>query len=166
MPLPVFTIPASSPTTSRITGVAAIAAPVLLLASTVAYITDGGGNLDDGTSCAFSDPTSQSGADAGLDPAGLEDNGGPTETIALLAGSDAIDRAVDALCAAEPVGNVDQRGFERPVDGDEDGTPSCDVGAFEQGAGTAPPSALPHFLCYKTRASRGDVCAPYGRIRL
>jgi predicted outer membrane repeat protein len=122
-------------------------------------VTDGGGNLDDGTSCDFGEPTSQSSADAGLDPTGLADNGGPTETIALLAGSDAIDRAVDALCAADPVGNVDQRGFARPVDGDEDGTPACDVGALEQGAGTAPPSALPHFLCYKTRASRGDVCA-------
>jgi CSLREA domain-containing protein len=122
-------------------------------------VTDGGGNLDDGTTCGFSEPTSQSDADAGLDPAGLQDHGGPTETIALLAGSDAIDRAVDALCAAEPVGGVDQRGFARPVDGDEDGTPACDVGALEQGAGAAPPSALPHFLCYKARASRGNVCA-------
>src|SRR5690606_15983821 len=47
MPRPAFTVPATSPTTTRITGIAAIAAPVLLLASTVAYITDGDG-INDG----------------------------------------------------------------------------------------------------------------------
>lgn len=123
-------------------------------------ITDGGGNLDDGTTCGFSDPTSQSDANPGLDPAGLQDNGRATPTIALVAGSDAIDRAVDALCAAAPVGGVDQRGFARPVDGDGDGDEACDVGAVEQGAGAEPPPpVLAHFLCYRTAASAGRMCS-------
>jgi hypothetical protein len=32
------------------------------------------------------------------------------------------------------VGNLDQRGEPRPVDGNGDGTAQCDIGAFEAGA--------------------------------
>ena len=53
-------------------------------------LTDGGYNLDDDGSCVFSG-TSLSDTPAGLDPAGLQNNGGPTQTIALEAGSAAID---------------------------------------------------------------------------
>lgn len=56
----------------------------------------------------------------------LADNGGLTMTLALMPGSPAIDEGLEDLCAA-----VDQRGQIRPVDGDGDGTPECDVGAFE-----------------------------------
>jgi hypothetical protein len=102
-------------------------------------ITDGGGNLDDGSSCGFSAASSKSNAEDGLDGnghldgnvgAGLKDNGGATETIALLPGSDAIDMGVWATCEAE-VNNRDQRGVWRTQDGDGDGTPECDSGAFE-----------------------------------
>lgn len=94
-------------------------------------ITDGGGNLDDGSSCAFTAPSSQSNADDGLDPAGLQDNGGPTRTIALLPESDAIDAGVEATCAADPVNNLDQRGTSRPQDGDANNEARCDIGTFE-----------------------------------
>jgi Ca2+-binding RTX toxin-like protein len=100
-------------------------------------IIDGGGNLSDDGSCGFTDPTSMNNTPAGLDPAGLQDNGGPTETIALVAGSAAMDMGLDTICAAAPVNNLDQRGFVRPVDGDDDSTTVCDIGAFEFGA-TAP----------------------------
>ena len=57
-------------------------------------------------------------ADAGFGP--LADNGGSTETHALLAGSPAIDAADVAACPA-----TDQRGVTRPQGA------GCDVGAYE-----------------------------------
>lgn len=65
----------------------------------------------------------------------LADNGGPTPTHALAAGSDAID-AVDAPClqADGTPATTDQRGFSRPADGDADGVSRCDLGALEAGA--------------------------------
>ncbi len=61
----------------------------------------------------------------------LADNGGATETHALLAGSPAIDAGDNAACAT-----TDQRGTARPVDGDVDGTATCDLGAIEFAPGT------------------------------
>jgi len=50
-------------------------------------ITDGGHNLDDGTTCGFSGANgSLSNANPLLDPVGLANNGGPTQTIALCTG--------------------------------------------------------------------------------
>jgi hypothetical protein len=88
-------------------------------------ITDGGHNLDDGTTCGFSTANgSVSNRDPLLDPAGLADNGGPTKTVALCtagdipagcsAASPAIDTDDQAVCDAAPVSNRDQRGFVRP----------------------------------------------------
>jgi hypothetical protein len=55
----------------------------------------------------------------------LQDNGGPTFTMALGTGSPAIDAADDGVCASSAVKGVDQRGLPRP------GGPHCDIGAFE-----------------------------------
>lgn len=95
----------------------------------------GGYNLFDDTSDAGAQcgatPTDIVTSAAGLGP--LANNGGPTETEALLSGSPAIDAAIpDAtVCIDETLnsGNqpVDQRGFPRP-DGSET---QCDIGAFE-----------------------------------
>jgi hypothetical protein len=57
----------------------------------------------------------------------LRDNGGPTETHALLPGSPAINRIPGAACEVE----TDQRGEPRP----ETGGDACDVGAFERQPG-------------------------------
>src|SRR5262249_49366691 len=54
----------------------------------------------------------------------LADNGGPSQTVALLPGSPAIDAGNDAICAAPPVNGVDQRGVTRPQG------PHCDLGAY------------------------------------
>ena len=53
-------------------------------------ITDGGHNIDDGTTCGFTG-ASFSNTNPLLDPTGLASNGGPTQTIALEAGSPAIN---------------------------------------------------------------------------
>ncbi|NNF62391.1 MAG: hypothetical protein HKN06_13825 [Gammaproteobacteria bacterium] len=76
-------------------------------------------NLDDDGSCGFALTAAPV-----LGP--LQDNGGPTTTHALLAGSPAIDSGSDGVCPA-----ADQRGELRPFDGDGDLTATCDIGAFE-----------------------------------
>jgi hypothetical protein len=58
----------------------------------------------------------------------LADNGGPTQTHALLTGSPAID-AGDPRSSPPP--EFDQRGNPRVADGDADGVPRIDMGAFE-----------------------------------
>lgn len=58
-----------------------------------------------------------------LDP--LADNGGATQTMALLEGSPAIDAGDNAICGGTLVGGVDQRGVERPQGS------ACDIGAYE-----------------------------------
>jgi hypothetical protein len=79
-------------------------------------ITDGGFNLEDGTTCSWS---VSSGAGAQTMSLGtLSDNGGVTKTIPLNIGSPAIDLGVTG-CSS-----VDQRNKSR-VDG------QCDAGAFE-----------------------------------
>jgi hypothetical protein len=95
-------------------------------------VTDGGHNLDDGSTCGFSSTNgSLNNADPGLDPAGLARNGGPTQTIALLAGSPAINAGDEAVCTAPPVNNLDQRGYIRPGTG----ATSCSIGAYEFNSG-------------------------------
>jgi hypothetical protein len=64
-------------------------------------------------------------ADPVLDSA-LANNGGYTESLALLAGSSAIDNGDDSVCAAAPVNGLDQRGVYRPQG------PHCDIGAYEK----------------------------------
>lgn len=94
-------------------------------------LTDGGNNLDSGATCSFG-ATSLSNANANL--AGLADNGGPTQTMALLPGSAAIN-AGSNLKALDPTGSpltTDQRGtgFARIVGG------TVDIGAYEAVTGT------------------------------
>ena len=59
-----------------------------------------------------------------LDPQ-LADNGGPTLTHALVAGSPAIDAAHSSL-------QYDQRGWWRMADGNGDGNSASDIGAYER----------------------------------
>jgi hypothetical protein len=81
---------------------------------------DEGGNLDSGTSCRFTNPASKSNANANLGP--LQNNGGQTDTMALIPPSDAIDAGVPCLNSLRAPLTFDQRSF-RPVDGDGNGTP-------------------------------------------
>jgi len=86
-------------------------------------LIDDGYNLEDdaGASCGFSAGSHDLvGQDPGLGP--LADNGGPTETMALHAGSPAIGQVPAALCPAS-----DQRGAGRPGADKR----ACDIGAYE-----------------------------------
>jgi len=96
-------------------------------------ITDAGYNISDDASCGFSG-TSRNNTDPKLDPAGLADNGGPTQTIALEVGSPAVDAipftsCTDQAAMPQPVA-TDQRGVTRP-DPEDIGNPACDIGAYE-----------------------------------
>jgi len=97
-------------------------------------VTDGGHNIDDGTTCGFTGTgcttttgTSFCSTDPVIDPTGLQNNGGPTQTVALELGSPAVNAGDESVCAAPPVNNLDQRGYVRPGDG----ATSCSIGAYE-----------------------------------
>jgi hypothetical protein len=76
-----------------------------------------GNNLDSGNSCHLTAEGDLPRRSPGLAPLG--DHGGPTDTVALLPDSPAVDAAGDGCPAA------DQRGIPRPQG------PACDIGAFE-----------------------------------
>jgi CSLREA domain-containing protein len=83
-------------------------------------ITNGGNNIDSGTSCSWgSSNGSMSSADPKLGP--LANNGGATQTMALLLGSPAVDGVT--FNAPNSCPSTDQRGRNRPF-----GT-NCDIGA-------------------------------------
>lgn len=115
---------------------------VTLRNSIVANSSPSGGNcggvvLDGGSNLSWPDTTCPGlNQDPLLDPVGLQDNGGPTETIALMPGSPAIDFA---LVCPPPV--EDQRGVPRPQG------PACDSGAYEREA-TVVPRVPQHFQSY------------------
>jgi CSLREA domain-containing protein len=87
--------------------------------------TSRGYNMEDGDTCLLSNPTDLPNT-ANLKIGPLADNGGPTVTHALQNDSPAVDAGDPRNCPA-----IDQRQRVRPVDGDIDLTPICDIGAFE-----------------------------------
>jgi CSLREA domain-containing protein len=97
-------------------------------------ITDAGYNISDDSTCGFARTGSANNGD-GVDPllstAGLANNGGPTQTIALAPGSPAIDTITLADCTDQtsPPNRLitDQRGALRP----DAGEVLCDIGAYE-----------------------------------
>jgi hypothetical protein len=101
-------------------------------------VTDENYNISVDNSCAFTAASSLNNVTAAalnLDPLGLQNNGGPSETVALESGSDAINRIPVANCTEQdthmkPLG-TDQRLFARP---DLLNPNACDSGAYEFGA--------------------------------
>jgi hypothetical protein len=88
-------------------------------------LTDQGYNLDSDGTCGFTTANHDlPQTNPKLDPNGLANNGGPTQTIALLAGSPAIDYIpAPSVCTL----TTDQRGFPRPGIGES----MCSIGAYE-----------------------------------
>ena len=94
----------------------------------------------------------------GLDPNGVQDNGGPTKTVALLCGSPAIDKGTsDGLTG--PL-TTDQRGtgFARTIDDpltpNAGGSDATDIGAFELSICNHAPIAQ----CRNIQVSAGGNC--------
>jgi CSLREA domain-containing protein len=86
---------------------------------------DAGYNISGDESCHFTASTSKNSTDPLLDPNGLQNNGGPTQTIALQQGSPAVDYIPQGQNGCNTTIKTDQRGVKRPQ-----GT-ACDVGAYE-----------------------------------
>ncbi|MCB1089792.1 MAG: hypothetical protein KDM63_22315, partial [Verrucomicrobiae bacterium] len=88
-----------------------------------------GYNLSSDSSCGFTTGTDLQNTDPQL--AALADNGGPTQTRALQAGSPAINKIPLAGGSCNDTGvTADQRGYARP---EPSGT-LCDIGAYEAAA--------------------------------
>ncbi len=99
----------------------------------VPNITSLGYNLDSGNTCgliATGDITNTN----PLLASSLADNGGSTQTLALLTGSPAIDKIPGGVNDCGTAVNTDQRGVTRPQG------ESCDIGAYEAEAQGGPPS--------------------------
>lgn len=90
-----------------------------------------GVNYDSDGTCAALDAAFSETTLAALHLGALASYGGPTQTIALLPGSIAIDTASDCTDLAMAPLATDQRGVARPLDGDGMEGPACDVGAYE-----------------------------------
>jgi hypothetical protein len=97
-------------------------------------VADEGYNISDDNSCGFSGTSVNNSTTLNLDPLGLQNNGGPTQTIAIESTSQANNFIPIADCLAfptvltdDPV-TTDQRGFGRP---DPANLNFCDAGAFE-----------------------------------
>ncbi|MEA2391115.1 MAG: trimeric autotransporter adhesin, partial [Solirubrobacteraceae bacterium] len=100
-------------------------------------VTSLGHNIDYTSTCGLvaangDNKHDQTNTDPKLGP--LQDNGGLTRTEAPSTSSPAVD-AGDGSANVCP--ERDQRGTKRPLDGDNDGTVACDIGAVEIGPPTA-----------------------------
>jgi hypothetical protein len=101
-------------------------------ANCLGAINSGGHNVEDADTCSLGAPGDRIGVSPALGP--LAGNGGPTQTMAPLAGSPAIDGGGAGGCPAK-----DQRGALRPAGA------ACDAGAVENatpGAATGAASAI------------------------
>ena len=105
-------------------------------------LTNGSNNLDSDGTCNFGAIVNPQ-----LDPNGLQDNGGPTQTIALQNDSTAINAGNNAVCAASPTDNTDQRGIPRPQG------KQCDIGAVEMQTPSTPLLLKPPNKSHVTKAA-------------
>jgi CSLREA domain-containing protein len=105
-------------------------------------------NLADDGSCQFASPSEGTQGNPNLGP--LRNNGGPTDTRALAAGSPAINSGDPNLCSSS---SIDQR--HATVVG------ACDIGAFEFGA-TPPQVQLPP----PTPGETANVFKAKGTVRI
>lgn len=105
----------------------------------------------DGSS-GFTNPTDLTGTIGSplnplLDPAGLQPNGGPTKTIALQAGSPAVDKGISNGLTTDQRGAGFPRTSDSPSVGNASGGDGTDIGAFEIQSPCAPDVISPLISC-------------------
>ncbi|MBI4518975.1 MAG: right-handed parallel beta-helix repeat-containing protein [Deltaproteobacteria bacterium] len=112
------------------------------------FVSEGYNLIGDSADCTFSGDTTGhiTGVSPNLGP--LQDNGGPTFTHALLAGSPARDAGDDLSCEF-----TDQRGINRPQGA------ACDIGAFEAEQECGNTSIEPGEACDDGNTVGGDGCS-------
>ena len=95
-------------------------------------------------------------ADPKLSP--LQNNGGLTQTHALLAGSPAIDAGKPNGCldSSGALLQIDQRGLPRTTDGNGDGRAACDIGAVELNVQNGAPDVRLGNISTRSRVLTGD----------
>ncbi len=110
---------------------------------------------DDGSG-KLTETTDQINTDPGLDPLGLQNNGGATQTIAL----DLWQRAIDKGKSFGAM--TDQRGVTRPYDNpsipNANGGDGSDVGAYEVAPGQDPVQGGTGFVVTTTDDHDDGVC--------
>jgi CSLREA domain-containing protein len=89
-------------------------------------ITDGGYNIEDGTSCGFSEQQDSLPNTNPFLADQLANNGGPTQTIALQPTSPATNAIPPSVNGCGTEIKTDQRGVSRPQGS------GCDIGAYEK----------------------------------
>jgi hypothetical protein len=89
-------------------------------------VTDGGYNMEDGTTCGFSAANDSFPSTNPLLASSLANNGGRTKTIALSKESPALDAIPKTESGCGTAITTDQRGMIRPQG------KGCDAGAFEK----------------------------------
>lgn len=92
-------------------------------------VADHGYNVDDDGTCAFASPSISNSSNLMSKLGPLADNGGPTQTIAVLAGFPGIDYVASQDCPS-----TDQRLLPR--------TTPCDIGAYDSDATGGPAPVL------------------------
>jgi hypothetical protein len=132
-----------------------------------APFVDGGHNvIGDGSGCpGATDGTNfdQVGSSGGpIDPhlAPLADNGGATQTLALLLGSPAIGTGDPAVCATSPVKDVDQRARTRRTGSRF----ACDVGAYDTRGGVLQVLYVKAFAASDPPCSSASASLPFATI--
>jgi len=96
------------------------------LYSSIVAFQQGGGNVAGNSSSVVEGSVITDDPNLNLDPNGLQFNGGPTRTIALLPGSSAIDApATPTVINIDGSSFRDQRGADRPIGSNRD------IGAYE-----------------------------------
>lgn len=95
-------------------------------------------NMADDSSCG---PRTAVKTTAQINLGVLASNGGRTQTMALQAGSAAIDMGNATACLVSKTRNPDQRNYDRFADGNGNGVKECDIGAYEYNSSELLPEA-------------------------